>query len=274
MRLVAVGVAAVLAVGAGAPAAMGAVHEMGGAGEGRTRTVAHDGEARGTSWAYDAARSGRWGLFGDADRTADRTVDRAAGRDAGRGGGEGSAGGGADAAGVSRIGADGGDRGVVAGGLNRALLDQAGWGRAREAGSPARAAGATAGARPEADLAYHGSATLDRGRLKLRFTPRNHGPAEVPEATVRLRWSEPLADRQTLPEFCARSGEKDVLCRIDALPADGLGERISLSLRLREVPDEVVLELDTVWSGGVLDRNRANDRQRVLVLDTGDPYYF
>jgi hypothetical protein len=36
----------------------------------------------------------------------------------------------------------------------------------------------------------------------------------------------------------------------------------------------VGLELDTVWGGGAVDRNRDNDRQRVLVLDTGDTYYF
>jgi hypothetical protein len=29
-----------------------------------------------------------------------------------------------------------------------------------------------------------------------------------------------------------------------------------------------------VWRGGTVDRNRENDRRRVLVLDTGDPYYF
>jgi hypothetical protein len=29
-----------------------------------------------------------------------------------------------------------------------------------------------------------------------------------------------------------------------------------------------------VWGGGAVDRNRENDRQRVLVLDTGDAYYF
>ncbi|MFI7500155.1 hypothetical protein ACIBVL_16970 [Streptomyces sp. NPDC049687] len=32
--------------------------------------------------------------------------------------------------------------------------------------------------------------------------------------------------------------------------------------------------VDTVWPGGSVDRNRANDRLRVLVLDTGDAYYF
>jgi hypothetical protein len=36
----------------------------------------------------------------------------------------------------------------------------------------------------------------------------------------------------------------------------------------------VRVEIDTAWSGGVVDRNRRNDRERVLVLATGDEYYF
>jgi hypothetical protein len=133
---------------------------------------------------------------------------------------------------------------------------------------------AGAAPRPEADLAYHGSAAMAAGRVDVRFTPRNHGPAAVPDATVRLRWSEPLANRQVLPDGCARSGVRVVLCRVGALAADGLGEPVELRVRLRGVPSEVLLEVDTVWSGGVVDRNRFNDRQRVLVLDTGDAYYF
>ncbi|OPG01118.1 hypothetical protein B1R27_38550, partial [Streptomyces sp. GKU 895] len=61
---------------------------------------------------------------------------------------------------------------------------------------------------------------------------------------------------------------------MSALDADGLGEQVELRVRLRGEPPEVLLEMDTVWSGGVVDRNRANDRQRVLVLETGDAYYF
>ncbi|NUR43221.1 MAG: hypothetical protein HOV73_24385 [Streptomyces sp.] len=127
---------------------------------------------------------------------------------------------------------------------------------------------------PEADLAYHGAASMASGQVDVRFTPRNHGPSAVPDATVRLRWSEPLANRQQLPDGCARSGARVVLCRVGALDADGLGEQIELRLRLRGEPSEVLVDIDTVWSGGVVDRNRANDRQRVLVLDTGDTYYF
>ncbi|MFF1294054.1 MULTISPECIES: hypothetical protein [unclassified Streptomyces] len=126
----------------------------------------------------------------------------------------------------------------------------------------------------EADLAYHGAVAMAAGQVEVRFTPRNHGPSAVPDATVRLRWSEPLANRQLLPEGCARSGVRAVLCRVGALDADGLGDQIGLRLRLRGEPAEALLEIDTVWSGGVVDRNHLNDRQRVLVLDTGDTYYF
>lgn len=139
-------------------------------------------------------------------------------------------------------------------------------------GGTAPVAGAVPG--PEADLAYHGSAAMAAGRVDVRFTPRNHGPAAVPDATVRLRWSEPLANRQVLPGGCARSGVRVVLCRVGALTADDVGEPVELRVRLRGVPSEVLLDIDTVWSGGAVDRNRMNDRQRVLVLDTGDEYYF
>ncbi|MET7692243.1 hypothetical protein ABZT06_30395 [Streptomyces sp. NPDC005483] len=127
---------------------------------------------------------------------------------------------------------------------------------------------------PEADLAYHGAASLAGELADVRFTPRNHGPAAVPDATVRLRWSEPLVNEQTLPQGCARSEERVVLCRVGALAADGVGERVAMRVRLRGVPSEVLLEIDTVWGGGTVDRNRENDRQRVLVLDSGDEYYF
>ena len=133
---------------------------------------------------------------------------------------------------------------------------------------------AVAGDGAEADLAYHGVAVMSGGRMELRFTPRNHGPEAVPDATVRLRWSEPLVDRQVLPDGCAREAERVVVCRVGALAADSVGERVELRVRLRGVPSEVLLEIDTVWDGGTVDLNRANDRQRVLVLDSGDEYYF
>ncbi|MET7745316.1 hypothetical protein [Streptomyces sp. NPDC005385] len=127
---------------------------------------------------------------------------------------------------------------------------------------------------PEADLAYHGAASMAAGRVDVRLTPRNHGPDPVDDATVRLRWSAALDDTQVLPAGCARSGERVVVCRTGALPADGLGEEIRMTVRLREVASEVTLGLDTVWGGGSVDRNHANDRQQVLVLDTGDAYAF
>ncbi|MEU0454661.1 hypothetical protein ABZ322_16910 [Streptomyces sp. NPDC006129] len=141
-------------------------------------------------------------------------------------------------------------------------------------GSAGGGAAAAGGAVPEADLAYHGFAVMSAGLVDLAFTPRNHGPAAVADATVRLRWSAPLIDRQELPEGCARSGRQVVLCRTGVLPADGAGERIGLRVRVLGAPSELVVELETVWGGGAVDRHRGNDRQRVLVLDTGDPYHF
>lgn len=129
---------------------------------------------------------------------------------------------------------------------------------------------------PEADLTYHGSAAMSGGRVHLRFTPHHHGLGAVPDstATVRLRWSEPLADRQKLPEGCARAGERMVWCRVGVLDASGVGESVGLRVRLRGAPSEVLLEFDTVWSGGAADGTRRSDPQRVLVLDTGDSYHF
>lgn len=135
---------------------------------------------------------------------------------------------------------------------------------------PARAAGA-----PEADLSYHGYAALDGGRAEVRITPRNHGPSDVEDVTVRLRWSVPLDEwTRSLPAGCARTGPREVVCRTGRLAADETGERITLRVWLRGRPSEVTLRIDTVWGGGALDRNRGNDRQRVLVLDTGDLYSF
>ncbi|MFF0010888.1 hypothetical protein [Streptomyces sp. NPDC005374] len=149
------------------------------------------------------------------------------------------------------------------------------WGAAVAAGAVLGGGGtAVAGGGPEADLAYHGAASMSGGRVDVRFTPRNHGPASVPDATVRLRWSEPLVDRQVLPGGCARAEERVVLCRVGALAADEVGERVEMRVRLLGAPSEVLLEIDTVWNGGTVDRNRENDRQRVLVLDSGDEYYF
>jgi hypothetical protein len=127
---------------------------------------------------------------------------------------------------------------------------------------------------PEADLAYHGSVTMAAGLVDVRLTPQNHGPSAVEDATVRLRWSAPLADVQRLPGDCARSGEREVVCRTGPLAADWPGDPIRLMVRLRGEPSEVTLETDTVWGGGAVDRDHGNDQQRVLALDTGDSYVF
>jgi hypothetical protein len=127
---------------------------------------------------------------------------------------------------------------------------------------------------PEADLAYHGYVSMAAGSVRVVLTPQNHGPNAVADATVRLRWSAPIEDRQSLPGGCARSGEQAVVCRTGALGAGDLGEEIKLEVRLLGAPSEVTMEIDTVWGGGAVDRNPANDRQRVLALDTGDSYVF
>ncbi|AWW42516.1 hypothetical protein [Streptomyces cadmiisoli] len=139
-------------------------------------------------------------------------------------------------------------------------------------GGAAPIAGADSGgaAGPE----YHGVAMLHSGVVGVRLTASNPGPSAVPDATVRMRWSRPLADRQALPAACTRSGADTVLCGVGALPAGGDGAGIGLVARLAGVSSEVWLEVDTVWRGGAADGDRASEPQRVLVLDTGDPYYF
>ncbi|MGW7409290.1 hypothetical protein ACWGI9_37310 [Streptomyces sp. NPDC054833] len=134
---------------------------------------------------------------------------------------------------------------------------------------PARAGGV-----PEADLSYHGSAVMTGERMYVRLTPANHGPSAVPDSSVRLTWSVPLADGQRLPAGCARTGERELVCGTGALPADGLGQATDVGVVLRDSPPEVTLEVETEWSGGTVDRNRGNDRARVLVLNTGDAYSF
>ncbi|MGW2491899.1 hypothetical protein ACWCV9_32395 [Streptomyces sp. NPDC001606] len=127
---------------------------------------------------------------------------------------------------------------------------------------------------PEADLALHGTAVMDGDQVEVRLTPRNNGPAAVPDATVRLRWSVPLADRQQLPARCAREDERTVVCGTGALAAGAVGEQLRVPVRLREQLSEVTLEVDTAWGGGAVDKDRTNDRLTVLVLDTGDAYAF
>ena len=140
--------------------------------------------------------------------------------------------------------------------------------------SAAGAAGVALGLAPEADLAYHGDASMADGRVDVRLTPRNHGPSAVPDATVRLRWSVALADRQSLPGGCARAEARVVVCRTGALAADGLGEEIRLAGTAAGGAGrgDGGVRHGVGWRGG--GSEPANDRQRVLVLDTGDSYVF
>ncbi|MEU9183895.1 hypothetical protein AB0D14_04880 [Streptomyces sp. NPDC048484] len=136
------------------------------------------------------------------------------------------------------------------------------------------AAPAAVAAAPEADLAFHGHLWMNGRQMVLRMTPQNHGPVGVTDATVRLRWSVPLADEQQLPAECTRAEARTVLCQTGALSANGRGRMLTMAVRLKGKPSEVTLGIDTVWGGGAVDRNHRNDRQEVLVLDTGDGYAF
>lgn len=125
-----------------------------------------------------------------------------------------------------------------------------------------------------ADLAFHGTAVMNGDRVEVKLTPHNDGPSALPDATVRLRWSVALAEEQRLPARCVREDERTVLCGTGALAANGVGERLDVPVRLKEKPSEVTVEIDTAWAGGATDKDRTNDRTKVLVLDTGDAYAF
>ncbi|MGW1806449.1 hypothetical protein [Streptomyces sp. NPDC002078] len=127
---------------------------------------------------------------------------------------------------------------------------------------------------PAAGLAFHGTAVMDGDRVEVKLTPHNGGPAALPDATVRLRWSVALAEEQRLPARCAREDARTVLCGTGALAANGVGEQLDVPVRLKEKPSEVTLDVDTVWAGGATDQGRTNDQVKVLVLDTGDAYAF
>nr|WP_202485825.1 hypothetical protein [Streptomyces sp. SID4985] len=139
------------------------------------------------------------------------------------------------------------------------------------AGGPA---GAVSGATPRADLSFHGSAVLTGDRVEVRLTPRDAGPSAVKDASVRLRWSVALAERQELPAACARTGERTVVCGTGALAVGRAGRTLRLTVGLRRAASEVTLEVEPAWNGGVSDPDRSNDRLKVLVLDTGDAYAF
>ncbi|MEV5979724.1 hypothetical protein [Streptomyces sp. NPDC052114] len=137
--------------------------------------------------------------------------------------------------------------------------------------------GGVAGAAPvtsEADVSFHGDVSLYAGKVKVRFVPRNHGPADLADVTVRLRWSVPLMDVRGLPDGCLRSEPGAVLCRVGALEADSVGEPVEVSVRVAGRPGEVGVRIATAWNGGAVDRNQRNNDIAVLALDTGDAYYF
>ncbi|MFG2607229.1 hypothetical protein ACGFT2_27340 [Streptomyces sp. NPDC048514] len=132
----------------------------------------------------------------------------------------------------------------------------------------------TAAPAPEADLAYHGTAVMTGDQVEVRLTPRNDGAVAIADATVRLRWPVALAERQRLPGRCAREDERTVLCGTGALAVGAAGEQLRVPVRLREPAPELTLELETAWSGDVVDKDRTNDQLKVLVLATGDAYAF
>ncbi|MGW2017994.1 hypothetical protein [Streptomyces sp. NPDC001927] len=137
--------------------------------------------------------------------------------------------------------------------------------------------GGGAGARAvgdEADLAHHGHLSLWEWRIGVRLVSENHGPSDVPQATVRLAFSEPMAGGQELPPSCLWGSDRVVVCRTGELRAAGAAEELALELRTAASPDEVTVDISTMWLDGAVDGNPRNDRHRVLVLATGDPYVF
>lgn len=136
------------------------------------------------------------------------------------------------------------------------------------------ATGAPAAPGAEADLAYHGHVSLWAGRVGVWVEPSNHGPAAVPDATVRLRFSAPLDGIEQLPPGCLRGSPETVLCSTGEMRAAGAGRPIALDLRVAGSPAEVVVNINTSWSGGAGDRNPGNNTHRVLAPATGDKYAY
>ncbi|MFE9726953.1 hypothetical protein ACFYQ5_26010 [Streptomyces sp. NPDC005794] len=133
---------------------------------------------------------------------------------------------------------------------------------------------ASRGFAPEADVSHHGRVSLGEERIRVQLHTGNRGPSPLADATVRLRFSVPLAAGQRLPEGCLRGGSRTVLCGTGPLRVAGEARRTTLGLRLVGRPAEVVVRVDTVWNGGASDRNRRNDTHEVLALSTGDTYVF
>nr|WP_188276609.1 hypothetical protein [Streptomyces sp. CBMA152] len=141
---------------------------------------------------------------------------------------------------------------------------------------PVTTAVATAVAVPgvEADLAYHGHVSFWNGRVGVWVEPSNHGPGAVPDATVRLRFSVPLAGVEELPPGCLRGSPETVFCSTGPMRAAGAGRPFALDLRVAGSPAEVVVNISTSWSGGARDRNPNNNTHRVLAPATGDKYAY
>ncbi|MFK8910989.1 hypothetical protein, partial [Streptomyces sp. YS-3] len=126
----------------------------------------------------------------------------------------------------------------------------------------------------EADIAYHGHISLWSGRVGVWVEPSNHGPTAVPDATVRLRFSSPLTGAEPLPPGCLRGSTETVLCSTGAMRAAGAGRPIALDLAIAGSPAEVVVNINTSWSGMTGDRNPGNNTHRVLAPATGDKYAY
>ncbi|MFD7167033.1 hypothetical protein [Streptomyces violascens] len=141
--------------------------------------------------------------------------------------------------------------------------------------APPLAGGTAAGsAGAEADVSYHGHVSFWNGHVGIWLTTANHGPAPVSGATVRLRFSAPLASGVTLPPSCLRTGPAVVHCGTGSMRAAGTGVQLALDVATVGNRAEMGLDIDTVWNGGASDRNPANNTHRVLTLATGDPYTF
>lgn len=128
---------------------------------------------------------------------------------------------------------------------------------------------------PEADISHHGHVSLWGEGLGVWLLSENHGPSDLMRSTVRLRFSVALTGRQEMPDDCLQANARTVLCRTGPLRADGsAGRQIALELQLAGRPDEVVVQVDTAWNGGVTDRNPQNNQHEVLAPATGDEYVF
>ncbi|WP_327117474.1 hypothetical protein OG206_18635 [Streptomyces sp. NBC_01341] len=140
--------------------------------------------------------------------------------------------------------------------------------------APKGAAPAPTGIAPEADVSHHGHVSLEGQRIGVLLRTGNRGPSALEDATVRLRFSVPLAPGQRLPQGCLRSGSRTVVCGTGALPVAGKARRTTVVLGLTGQPAEVVVRVDTVWNGGASDRNPRNSTHEVLAPSTGDAYVF